>query len=345
MTRAALAVAALLVAACLVATGGRATGVAKPRVGFVTYAGVVPTKRTLEGQTFAGFLKAEKELEISGRIVYVAPTQDPSGALTTLAREKYDLVIVALPRIDVVDVVARKFPHVRFFLIDVPPQRFRAPHEPPNVQGSIYRAEEAGYLAGYLAALMEGRSTGKHAISAVGGIPLHRRQRAGPSATRPGARKADPGDRRADRLFDRISPTRRNAGGSRSARSRRARAWSSTSSAHCGLGALRAAKDEAVWGVGVDIDQSYLGPHILTSAVVKLDTGVVRPWCGGSRAGSWPSTGGNTVFNLHNGGVGLGRISPKVPRPFLPTASNESARRSSPARSAFRAYEPPSATT
>ena len=65
MTRAALAVAALLVAACLVATGGRATGVAKPRVGFVTYSGVVPTKRTLEGQTFAGFLKAERELEIS----------------------------------------------------------------------------------------------------------------------------------------------------------------------------------------------------------------------------------------------------------------------------------------
>ena len=313
MARAALAVAALLVAACLVATGGRATGVAKPRVGFVTYAGVVPTKRTLEGQTFAGFLKAEKELEISGRIVYVAPTQDPSGALTTLAREKYDLVIVALPRIDVVDVVARKFPHVRFFLIDVPPQRFRAPHEPPNVQGSIYRAEEAGYLAGYLGALMERRTPGKHAISAVGGIPYIgvNRWTVGYKA---GARKADP----AIAVKLGYSQDFANPAKCRRVAQRQIAEGSGVVfniSGTCGLGTLRAAKDEAVWGVGVDIDQAFLGPHVLTSAVVKLDAGVlavVRRFTRGELAFNR-----DPVFNLHNGGVGLGRISPKVPRPLL----------------------------
>ena len=41
----------------------------------------------------------------------------------------------------------------------------------------------------------------------------------------------------------------------------------------CGLGALRAAKDEGAWGVGVDVDQAYLGPHMLTSALMKLDKG------------------------------------------------------------------------
>ena len=42
----------------------------------------------------------------------------------------------------------------------------------------------------------------------------------------------------------------------------------------CGFGALAAAKEAGVWGDGVDVDQSYLGPHILTSAVKRVDLGV-----------------------------------------------------------------------
>ena len=61
-------------------------------------------------------------------------------------------------------------------------------------------------------------------------------------------------------------------------------------SGFCGLGTLSAAKDEGVWGVGVDTDQSYLGPQILTSAVSRLDEGVftmIRRFVGGN----WPPTG------------------------------------------------------
>jgi basic membrane protein A len=42
----------------------------------------------------------------------------------------------------------------------------------------------------------------------------------------------------------------------------------------CGLGALDAAKEKKVQGIGVDADQSYLGPHILTSALKKVDVAV-----------------------------------------------------------------------
>ena len=42
----------------------------------------------------------------------------------------------------------------------------------------------------------------------------------------------------------------------------------------CGLGALDAAKEKGVQGIGVDADQSYLGPHILTSAEKKVDLAV-----------------------------------------------------------------------
>src|SRR5206468_10308427 len=40
----------------------------------------------------------------------------------------------------------------------------------------------------------------------------------------------------------------------------------------CGLGALAAAKEKGVWGVGVDADQGYLGSYVLTSALKRVDT-------------------------------------------------------------------------
>jgi basic membrane protein A len=83
----------------------------------------------------------------------------------------------------------------------------------------------------------------------------------------------------------------------------------------CGLGALRAAKDRHVWGVGVDVDQSPLGPHILTSAVVRPEVAVytaIRDLKKGTfRAGT------DVLLTVANGGVGLGTINPKVPASFI----------------------------
>jgi basic membrane protein A len=79
----------------------------------------------------------------------------------------------------------------------------------------------------------------------------------------------------------------------------------------CGLGALEAAMEQGVWGVGVDSDQSFLGEHILTSAVKRLDVAVfsaIQELERGTLA-----TGGNSVFSLRTGGVELGKISPAVP--------------------------------
>ena len=39
----------------------------------------------------------------------------------------------------------------------------------------------------------------------------------------------------------------------------------------CGLGALDAAKEKGKQGIGVDADQAYLGDHIMTSALKKVD--------------------------------------------------------------------------
>ena len=64
----------------------------------------------------------------------------------------------------------------------------------------------------------------------------------------------------------------------------------------------------------MDVDQSHLGPHILTSVVKRIDLavyGAVKRLVNGTFR-----TGVNAVFDLENGGVDLGRISPKVPPRF-----------------------------
>ena len=75
--------------------------------------------------------------------------------------------------------------------------------------------------------------------------------------------------------------------------------------------ALQAAKERSVWGIGVDNDQSFLGPHILTSATKKVDVAVfdtIQAVVDGSFEG-----GGDTLYNVENGGVGFGEVSPDAP--------------------------------
>jgi basic membrane protein A and related proteins len=75
----------------------------------------------------------------------------------------------------------------------------------------------------------------------------------------------------------------------------------------CGLGALDAAKEKSLQGVGVDADQCYLGSHILTSAQKKVDVAVydtVKAAQGGTFKG-----GEDQLFDLKNGGVGLGKLN------------------------------------
>jgi basic membrane protein A len=312
MKRGPLAVAAVVVAACLAVTSGSAAAKRQLRVGFVVYSGVVPSGHTIEGRMFAGFLRADRRDGVQGRVQYIPPNQDPTGALRFFAQQQYDLVITAFPGpITAIDSIATEFPRIRFFMPDLRLQALS--HRPKNVQGSDYRAGEAGYLAGYLAALMEGRRGGKHVISAVGGIPFPGVDRwiVGYTA---GAKKADPTIAvRVGYSMDFVNPAKCK----RVALSQIAAGAGVVFNVAgaCGLGALAAAKQEGVWGIGVDIDQSYLGPHILTSAVLRLDNGVVDT-IGRLQRGTF-TTGGNTVLDLRNGGVGLGRISPKVPRSFL----------------------------
>src|SRR5262249_33240460 len=79
----------------------------------------------------------------------------------------------------------------------------------------------------------------------------------------------------------------------------------------CGLGAITAAGDQKVWGIGVDNDQSFLGPQVLTSALKKVDVGV-SDTIGLVVEGTFRG-GVDGLFNTANDGVGYGKVAQDAP--------------------------------
>jgi basic membrane protein A len=83
----------------------------------------------------------------------------------------------------------------------------------------------------------------------------------------------------------------------------------------CGDGALKEASKLHKWGIGVDADEFTVANRILTSALKKTDTGVYDTIVGAAK-GKFKG-GQDLLFNLKNSGVGVGKISPKVPKSWI----------------------------
>ena len=71
-----------------------------------------------------------------------------------------------------------------------------------------------------------------------------------------------------------------------------------------------------MWGIGVDADQSFLGPHILTSALKGVDTAVFLSIKDAKN--NHFKGGQDAVYGLEQNGVGLGKFSPKAPKTIEP---------------------------
>ena len=200
--------------------------------------------------------------------------------------------------------LAKRFPNVKFAIIDFP--QGALPDKPTNVRGLLFREQEAGYLVGYLAALMEKARKGPDVISSVGGqkIPPVDRYIAGYKA---GAKKADP----KIKVLNAYSQSFTDLAACKEIALDQIAKGSKVVFAvagGCGLGALDAAKEKGVQGIGVDADQAYLGAHILTSAEKHVDLAVfnaIKSVQDGTFKG-----GTNTINTVENDGVGIGTIGP-----------------------------------
>jgi len=257
---------------------------------------------------YLGIERAVRELGIKGRVLTPAPREGYVPSLSLLARQQYDLVIATgFEQAAAIDAVATRFRETRFAIIDA--AHADLAHRPKNVQGLVFSEEQASCLAGYLAALVLTLSPGENVISSIGGQPVPPVERliAGYQA---GARAANPRvtilnsytDDFHDPLKGRSVALSQIAKGSRVV---------FQVAGECGLGALEAAREHGIWGIGVDVDQSHLGRHILTSAVKRMDVAVfdtIERLVRGTF-----KTGRTSRFSLRNDGVGLGAISPEVP--------------------------------
>jgi basic membrane protein A len=284
-------------------TGTTATPALK--VGLVADAGQLNDNGFNE-LAYNGLKRAERELGITGRVVEAKTAADYIPNMSTLARQGFDLVIgVGFAQGDAIAAAAKRFPNTSFAIVDVDQTSLKG--KPTNVQGLLFREEQVGYLVGYLGALEAKRAGGK-SVSAVGGFkepPVDRfiaGYRAGALAAVPGTKvtwgysqdwedQAKCKELALNQIAAGSKVVFQVAGG-------------------CGLGALSAAKDEAVWGIGVDGDQSFLGPHVLTSALKGVDSAVfltIKAVQDGTFVG-----GKNVVFGIDQEGVGLGKLSPKA---------------------------------
>jgi basic membrane protein A and related proteins len=271
-------------------------------------AGVVTDIGGLNDRSFnalanAGIKRAADQLGIEERVLISKQQGDYIPNLTTLAQQQFNLIVpVGFLMADATNTVATKVPNANFAIVDFSATALK--DKPKNVQGLLFKEQEAGYLAGYLAGLWAKDNNAK-VVSTVGGqkIPPVDHYIAGFQA---GAKKANPGiqtlngysqdfvdqakckEIALDQIAKGSKVVFQVAGG-------------------CGLGALDAAKEKGVQGIGVDADQAYLGDHILTSALKKVDVAVFDAV---KRAQEGQFEGGTDVIaSVENGGVGLGKIS------------------------------------
>jgi DNA-binding SARP family transcriptional activator/basic membrane lipoprotein Med (substrate-binding protein (PBP1-ABC) superfamily) len=268
----------------------------------------------VDREVLAGLRAAHQDFGVQTAISYGEPGKTQSGdtaggglrvALERAARASALVVVGATPGLRTVAEVTKAFPKTRFVLggasVNDPPF-----HANPNVTGMKFDDREDGYLAGYLAALM---TKPRGAVSAVGGkkTPQVERLIAG---FKTGAKRAHP----SGRVLVGYTNTFVDQSACERVANDQIRSGSSVVfdvAGYCGFGALQAAGIRGVWGIGVDDDLSYLGPHILASAVKRGDRAVelaVRLFLSGTLPG-----GRDVHLGLGSDSIGLVGISGGVP--------------------------------
>ncbi|MBV9944109.1 MAG: BMP family ABC transporter substrate-binding protein, partial [Solirubrobacterales bacterium] len=250
-------------------TTGSSSGGAKLKVGVVTDIGGL-NDHGFNHLAYVGLQRAEQQLGIQGRVLTSNSGADYLPNLTTLARDGYNLIIpVGFLMAQATDQVAKAFPSAKFAMVDS--DATAEAGDPKNIEGLLFEEQQAGYLAGYLAGLYA-KEHGYKTISSVGGqkIPPVDHYIAGYQA---GAKAADPGIQTLNGYSQDFTDQSKCKEVALNQIAQGSKVVFQVAGG-CGLGALSAAQQKGVQGIGVDADQSYLGTYILTSAEKKVDNAV-----------------------------------------------------------------------
>jgi basic membrane protein A and related proteins len=284
--------------------GGTSTPAEKKiKVAMVTDIGGL-NDRGFNALAYKGLQQAKSELGADIRVVTSKSNADYIPNLSSLARQKYDLVVaVGFLMGDATAKVAKSFPQTNFAIVDFPAGALKG--KPTNVRGLLFKEAEAGYLVGYMAGLYAKEKGGDQAVTSVGGqkVPAVDAYIAGYQA---GAKKANPEVKTqfaysqdfVDQAKCKEIALNQIDEGSQVV---------FAVAGQCGLGALDAAKEKNVQGIGVDADQGYVNSNVMTSALKKVDVAVFET-AKAVQDGSFKA-GEDGLFDVKNGGVGLGKVS------------------------------------
>ena len=205
---------------------------------------------------------------------------------------------------DTVKKYAQHYPNIKFAITDDPVSAIGGL---PNEEGITYATQQGGCLVGVLAAKMA-QSMGHKKIGVVAGIKL-------PSVDtyiagyKYCANKAVKGTKTLVQYANSFTDTTACSNLAQNEIGSGAQVIFQVAGL-CGDAALKEASKLHKWGIGVDADEYNVAKRILTSATKLTGTGVYDTVL--AAASGHFKGGKNAVFNVKNGGVGVGKISPKV---------------------------------
>jgi len=308
-----VAIAAAIGGAC----GSQAAPTASTTVALISDIGKF-TDHGFNQNQLAGLNKAKKQLGITTISLQSNSTSDYSPNFNTAIRKGSKLVIAAGFLLAPAEATyAKQFPNVHFAITDYtvhtdPFSNKKGKVLYKNVEGLTYAANESGCLVGVLAAKMAAKDGGD-TIGAVGGlkIPPVDIWIAGYKYC---AQKAVPGTKVLIQYSQDFVATDKCKTVATNEISQGAKVVFQVAGG-CGLGVLKAADDAGVWGIGVDVDQYKLGKRVLTSGVKRVDNGIIAV-AKQEQQGKFKG-GTDLVFNLKNGGMGVGKINPSVPASYI----------------------------
>jgi basic membrane protein A len=254
-----------------------------------------------------GRIAIGKELGIPTRAYVTKAEKDRIPNAVAAGRAGYDVIFsVGFLNYSSLNAVAPRFPQQKYVGIDQAYALYDK--KPKNATGVVFAEHEAGYLVGYLAALQVKSQGGQQVISAVGAnnVPAIVKFISGYIQ---GAKKANPrvtvlANFANDPTFSDQAKCKETA----LAQLQKGSRAIFQVAGGCGLGALSAA-------IGVDADQLYLGSHMMTSALKRVDV-AVQDLTRLAQQGRLRSQR-DYVYSLKNNGVGLGSVNKKVKKSFV----------------------------
>lgn len=277
---------------------------------------------------YTGYTKALNQYGFTSKIIQTQSQNDYVKNLT-LAAQSADLVIaVGFLMQTPLDQVAKQYPNKFFAIVDgcaVPNPNNGNCETLPNVAPLFFKEQQAGCLVGAIAAQMEvdGKSKvpnllGANTIGAVGGlsIPPVNRYIAGYKFC---ATKVDPTIKVVIGYSNDFSDTAKCKDVAQSQISGSKADIIFQVAGGCGVGALAAANQNHVYGIGVDADQSYVNSSVITSALKRVDVAVydtINDFEQGHFSDNPPR------FDLSNDGVGYATPSSTVPADAVAKATD-----------------------